>query len=438
MLHTDTVGHVLLNGHVSESFPIMRGVRQGCPLSAIFYALYIEPFGFMLEHEPRLVPLNFPGRVAPKTLQYADDITFLLSEKSSLTKLFQLCSKFQAATGSTINADKTQGLALGNPVALDPYFTTIEWRNEDGIDILGISFLTDYYYTRTLNWRRLLKSVKNTLHKMASRTLSLKGKVLVLNSNVLSKIWYTASILPIPAAEFQALERYMFDFLWSGKTSPLQRRTVYLPKDQGGLGLLHPLYQQKSLQLKLLYGVVDAGEKHYATQLPRYWFGRRLGVLRPEWHFLTSNHLPHFVGHHFPPYYKDLLETFLTMDMSKLPKGPVQWTTKLFYLQFLHEHKHEPRAFQDFWSAHRVDCSTMWKHVFSTLGNISAYTTAFYIASYQHKALCANGFAAKGLRICRQNVWLVQMRLKPTNTSFFAVLLPRLYLPTFILLYKCF
>ena len=35
--YKNIIGHVLVNGHTSTSFPIERGLRQGCPLSGQLY-----------------------------------------------------------------------------------------------------------------------------------------------------------------------------------------------------------------------------------------------------------------------------------------------------------------------------------------------------------------------------------------------------------------
>ena len=370
ILYTATIGNVLVNGFVSYTFSIARGVRQGCPLSALLYSLYIEPFGLMIERDRHIRPLPIPGRVAPKTLQYADDITLLLSADTSLYALFNICDSFRRATGSTINLDKTKGLPLGNPDLSASITQRIHWCDAVGIEILGVHFFRDYKRSKNYNWMLLIGHLTVQLQKLQARPLSLKGKVLVLNSLVLSRLWYIASVFPIPTSEFRELERQIFDFIWSGKTSPIQRRTVYLPSADGGLGLVHPLYKQQSLQLKLLNQIVLSTNSHIATQLPRYWLGRKLAPLKYEWSFLASNALPHFIGPHLPPFYRDLLDLFLGLDLSKLPDSQTPWKTDTFYSQFMTTHKHLPRAFQDFWSAHNVNPVTMWKHVFMsyTLG----------------------------------------------------------------------
>ena len=42
ILYTDIRSSVLVNGWRSESFPVQRGIRQGCPLSALLCILAAE------------------------------------------------------------------------------------------------------------------------------------------------------------------------------------------------------------------------------------------------------------------------------------------------------------------------------------------------------------------------------------------------------------
>ena len=396
-LFQDTLAHVLVNGHVSIMFPIKRGVRQGCPLSAPLYAIYVETLSAMIEQDRHIYPLTIPGRRVPKTIQYADDLTLLLSDKTSLTHLFRICTDFEHATGSTINMAKTQGLVLGRPYQGDPIFTTISWQNDTGIEILGLLFFTDYVRTRNANWIVLLDIIRQDLTRFKERKLSLLGKILVLNSVILAKVWYKASVLPLSRPDQRVLETLLFDFLWDGKPDPIQRRTVYLPKDKGGLGLKHPLYQQQSLQLKFIYDVVRPHLHFPWLQLARYYMGRTLALLRPEWVFLRANHLPHYIGVSLPPYYKILLEVFRTLDLTKLPStaGLTPWKSGHFYTQFLTSHLHHPKAYTDFWSYHRVDPDAMWRHVYTSYAYGPQRDVHFRLL---HRVLPTNAFMRQRFR----------------------------------------
>ena len=50
-----------INGHFSDQIPLKRGVRQGCPLSALLYVLVIEVFAIQLRLNPNIVGFKIDG-----------------------------------------------------------------------------------------------------------------------------------------------------------------------------------------------------------------------------------------------------------------------------------------------------------------------------------------------------------------------------------------
>ena len=42
VLYTSISSSVIVNGWISETFPVKRGIRQGCPLSALLFILAAE------------------------------------------------------------------------------------------------------------------------------------------------------------------------------------------------------------------------------------------------------------------------------------------------------------------------------------------------------------------------------------------------------------
>ena len=77
---------------------ILAGVRQGCPLSMLLFALAIWPLLIMLE---RTVDAN--GDVGC----FADDVAVVVSSlRNSLLKLYELFHQFELASGLALNLDK--------------------------------------------------------------------------------------------------------------------------------------------------------------------------------------------------------------------------------------------------------------------------------------------------------------------------------------------
>lgn len=49
---------VNINGHLTEPFEVMRGVKQGCPLRVALYVLAISPLIHKIENDSRLIEVK--------------------------------------------------------------------------------------------------------------------------------------------------------------------------------------------------------------------------------------------------------------------------------------------------------------------------------------------------------------------------------------------
>ena len=160
-IYFDTQSSTQINGHISVRFPITRGVRQGCPLSAILYSLLAETLGEEIRNSKKLHGIVLPGNKEIKITQYADDTTIYLSEKTQLKHFFEILKRFEKATGSKVNEDKTKGIRLGNSRHTDECHPKIKWKNEKGIKILGVKFFPDDLQTTNYNWSKRVEELQN-------------------------------------------------------------------------------------------------------------------------------------------------------------------------------------------------------------------------------------------------------------------------------------
>ena len=119
----------------------------------------------------------------------------------------------------------------------------LNWVNDTGIKILGITFFNDYFHTQNFNWTRQINKLLETLNAWRCRNLSFKGKVMVINTLALSQIWHLGSIVHPLKTALENIESSVFNFLWSDETEYVGRDTIYLPICKGGLGLLNPQRQ---------------------------------------------------------------------------------------------------------------------------------------------------------------------------------------------------
>ena len=113
-LYTENVSHLLMNGHLSLPIAILRGVRQGCPLSALLYILVAETLAEGIRQDVNIIGIDTPRTTErTKISQYADDANLFLRGINSVRNAFNVIKRFEGASGSKLNKNKTKGFLLG-------------------------------------------------------------------------------------------------------------------------------------------------------------------------------------------------------------------------------------------------------------------------------------------------------------------------------------
>ena len=108
ILYKDNSSIIANNGFLSESVMMLRGLRQGCPLSLPLYVIQGEVTTENINNDNTIIGLkiqNFKKQL--KILQYGDDSNFFLQDQYSVTNVIKYFQKLQKATGATINFEKT-------------------------------------------------------------------------------------------------------------------------------------------------------------------------------------------------------------------------------------------------------------------------------------------------------------------------------------------
>ena len=86
LMYNDIASSVMVNGWVSNQFPLSRGIRQGCPVSALLFIIAAEILAERIRTQNQIKGIAFNEEEGSevKVLQYADDTTLVLRNKKSM------------------------------------------------------------------------------------------------------------------------------------------------------------------------------------------------------------------------------------------------------------------------------------------------------------------------------------------------------------------
>ena len=129
---------VNVNVFLSDSIVIQWGVRQGCPLSALLYVLCIEGLAVNIRKCTDIKGDSLRNRTfEQKVTMYADDMNVAVRTEKSIYELFNLTKKYEMATNSKVNKDKTEALWLGKWVGRMDTPLDLKWT-QDEVKFLGV------------------------------------------------------------------------------------------------------------------------------------------------------------------------------------------------------------------------------------------------------------------------------------------------------------
>ncbi len=320
LLYAGISSLIKVNNEFCPPIKVQRGVRQGCPLSGLLFALALEPLLIALRKDIPGLVLS-PGH-PPLTLSaYADDLCVIIKGKGDSDALAKCLSDFNLASSLRCNWGKSKALwfplpnnGLPGPPLLPPPPLPAElvWAN-DGVKYLGV-FLGPPQYAQN-NWDRIIDQVEGRLSrwKRALPHLSYKGRVLIVNNLVTTLLWHRFICLQPPEVLLQAIQRKLVDFFWGGYHW-LRPSAICCPSAEGGHGLVNVkcrllAFRLRSIQ-RLLYAEHLPGKPLACSILQR---AGRLGYGQEL--FLIN--LQHVDASLLPVFYRSLLNAWQGVSISR-------------------------------------------------------------------------------------------------------------------------
>ena len=258
------------NGYFSESFSLQRGIRQGCPVSALMFVLCVETLGLKIRQHSGLKGFNLGNQVKQiKVVQYADDGIIFLNDKDEMCCALSILNNFGRVAGTVLNVAKCEGLWLGKNKGLQNNCKMfgIKWPNQ--FRCLGIYLGHDKELNAIKNWDEKIDLVDKELNKWSKRNLTLFGRIQIIKTFAMSKLVLSATLLPTPQNIIKKINKIIYKFLWRSKDK-VKRIKVIKDIKNGGLGMVDTQCLFDSFKANWVNRLMKANpDLHGWAQLPR-------------------------------------------------------------------------------------------------------------------------------------------------------------------------
>ena len=137
------------NGYHSEFFQITRGIRQGCPISALLFILVVEVMAINIRKNNNIKGIQIHQNTI-KISQLADDTTIIVQDIKSVEAVLGFLSTFSKYSGLYLNKSKTESVWLGKNVHNKDKPLGLRWNN-GYFKCLGTSRMIDKNYTEKID-----------------------------------------------------------------------------------------------------------------------------------------------------------------------------------------------------------------------------------------------------------------------------------------------
>lgn len=235
-LFTDINSCVYNSGFSSGYFSPTRGIRQGCCCSPSLFIIAVELLAILVRKSEDITGIYMTDQQLKISL-YADDATFFIKDLSSLEKLLRLLSFFSNFSGLKINSSKSYILLLGNHLHPPTQIQDIQVVQQ--VTILGITVANNLTDDQQYQWnfQEKLTRIKGICNTWWNRNLSLKGKVVLINSLLISILQYPCTCTATPTRVYVEFKAIVTDFLWNHGRNKVAYNLMIQDIQEGGLRL---------------------------------------------------------------------------------------------------------------------------------------------------------------------------------------------------------
>ena len=263
LLYRNITARILVNGFLSESLNIERGVKQGDALSCAIFIICIDPLlrNINSSKDVKSIDIKYNKEIINfKGAAFADDVSVICkNDNVSIQGVFNEYEKLTIRSGLELNADKTEILNLKNNNQLNLKFwyngQQIEVKSIPILKICGVYYSSDIEDEYKLNVLDKITKLSYKIKQWTPRLLTMEGKVLIVKTFGLSQLIYNMQSYGFKDIDLKNAEKLIFKFIWSSKENDngidrISRSIMKNNYENGGMKVTDVECLDRSIKLK--------------------------------------------------------------------------------------------------------------------------------------------------------------------------------------------
>ena len=280
---------ILINGKLGRRLLLLRGVRQGDPLSGFLYIILGELRRAALQEIQRVNRLQqLPprwglqlGSVVVQLTMFADDAAYLLAHWRHILYIMQANELYNVSTGSRTNGKKSRLLmpgvitAAARAEALKHKLVPLG----DGVVMRYLGISIGRNLTDAQRWRSVLDGLAVKIAWVRKIHLSLLGRALVARVYLCARLWYVAAAVHLPTTIIAQINRMVFNYI-NGSERTDRTKAGRLPRSRmqrsvadGGVGAVSIAPVALANRLRVLAAVARGTQRIVTAIATRAHFG---------------------------------------------------------------------------------------------------------------------------------------------------------------------
>ena len=258
------------NGWTSKPLFIGRGIRQGCPLSALLFLLVVEVLADKIRINKEYgieIELTEDKKEYVQLTQLADDTSIFAKNEFAVIQIVNEVEQFGRVSGLAFNKEKTEGLWLGRGKNRMDNLAGLNW-NQKEVKALGVYFGYDKKEIEKKNWQTKVDKIKCILKRWSRRDLSFQRRVNIIKGLGLSQINYLLSALYTPKWVLNEVNKEFFSFIWKYKRDKIARKVMINEMQSGGINMIDVKTFNTSMKATWISKLYN-GQNETWTAIPR-------------------------------------------------------------------------------------------------------------------------------------------------------------------------